>query len=115
MTVARTHAVIRGDLVAASAALRPWPEIKSYRFPSVSAFCLQAEAGGRFIAAVGHAILAARIARHATDDAVFVPLHFLQHLGVGLEMSCAIGAHRVGHEITWRFPAHQIPGRDGPS
>ena len=29
-------------------------------------------------------------------------------------MPSAIGTHRVSHEITWRFPAHQIPSRDGP-
>src|ERR1044071_7482758 len=114
MTVTRTYAIVGNDFVAAPAALRPWPKIKPYRFPSVSAFCLQAEAGGWFITAVGHAILATRIACHAIDHAVFVPIHFLQHLGVSLVMSCAIGAHRVGHKITWRFPAHQIPRRDGP-
>src|SRR4026207_110810 len=106
MTVARTHAIVGGDFVAPSAVLWFWPEIKPYRFPRVSAFCLQTEAGGWFITAVGHAILATGIACHAIDHAVFVPIHFLQHLGVSLVMSCAIGAHRVGHEITWRFPAH---------
>src|SRR5690242_11128367 len=114
MTVARSYAVISGDLVAPSAVLWLWSEIEPYRFPRVSAFCLQTEAGGWFITAMRHTILTARIACHAIDHAVFVPIHSLQHLGVGLVMSCAIGAHRVGHEITWRFPAHQISRRDGP-
>src|ERR1700745_2850711 len=114
MTVTRTHAIVGNDFVAAPTALRPWPKIKPQRFPSVSAFCLEAEAGGWFITAVGHAIFAARIASHAIDHAVFVPIHFLQHLGVGFIMPSAVGAYRVGHEITWRFPAHQIPGRDSP-
>src|SRR5207302_7922195 len=87
--------------------------IKLQRFPSVTSFGVETEAGGWFVAAVGHAILTARITRHSILDPVFVPVHFFQQLSVGFVM--ALSTDGVGHEIAWRFPAHQIASRNRPS
>ena len=54
-----------------------------------------------------HAILAARIAGDAVHHAVFVPVHFLEHLLI-------TGVMAVGHQVTGRFPASDIAGRNRP-
>ena len=61
-----------------------------------------------------HAILAARISRDAADHAVLVPVHVREQLGVSLVMTGAVRPGRVRHEITGRFPAADVAGRNRP-
>src|SRR6185295_12895421 len=103
---------INCNLTAVSATMRLATEIKFYCLPRVPAFCLQAQTRRRLIPAMRHAVFTARVARHALDNAVFLPLHFLEHLGVSFVM--AFGSDLVSHEIAWRFPAQHVPRRDRP-
>src|SRR6266566_4517619 len=112
MTVARAYAVISCDFVASTRTFRSRSEIKLQCFPSVAPFGVKTEARGWYIAAMGHAILTARIARPSIHRPVLVPIHFFEQLSVGLVM--AFGADGVGHEIAGRFPTHQVASRNGP-
>src|SRR5437879_13660922 len=109
MTVARAYAVISSDLVAPTRTFRSGSEIKLQCLPRVASFGVETEACCWFVAAVGHAILTARIARHPIHHAVLVPIYFFEQLSIGLVM--AFRADGVGHEIAWRFPAHQVASR----
>src|SRR5207244_6337848 len=82
VTVSATHTIESDSFTATSRRFRFRSEIKLDRLPSIAALRLQTEAGRRFIPAVHHAILATRVARHAVNHAVFLPLHFLQQFGL---------------------------------
>src|SRR2546428_7628242 len=84
MPVTGSDAVINGNLVALAGWFWSRAKIKFHRFPSVAALRLESEAGRWLVAAMGHAIFAARIFGHAFDDAILVPVHALQHLGIGI-------------------------------
>ena len=73
--VARGHAVIRCKFISAAGRFRPCAEIESHRFPGIAALRVQPEARRRFVAAMRHAVLAARVPRLAADHAVLVPIH----------------------------------------
>src|SRR6266480_6976569 len=82
VAVSATHAVESESFAAAAGRFRFRSEIKLDRLPSIAALRLQTETGRRFVPAVHHAILTTRIARHAVNHAVFLPLHLLQQFGV---------------------------------
>src|SRR5258708_7044180 len=108
VTVSTTHAVESESFAAPPCRFWFRSEIKLDRLPGIAAFRLQTQAGRRFIPAVHHAILATRIARHAVNHAVFLPLHLLQQFGVARIM-------RVGHQIARAFPTANVSGRNRPS
>ena len=66
-----------------------------------------AEGAAGVVAAVDHAVFATRIAGHAVDDAVFGPVHFLEHFLVA-------GIMAVGHEVAGRLPAADVACGNGP-
>src|SRR5439155_3459628 len=71
------------DFMAAFVTSRPGREVVFEVFPGVAALIItRTERAARIITAMDHAIFAARIARFAVHNAVFVPLHFLQHFPV---------------------------------
>src|SRR6266516_4264241 len=112
MTVARAYAVISCEFVASTRTFRSRSEIKLQCFPSITPFGVKPEARRWFVAAMGHAILTARIACHSAHHPVLVPIHFFEQLRVGLVMT--FGTDGVGHEIARRFPAHQVASRNCP-
>src|SRR5439155_11916329 len=104
MAFADAEAVERVDFMAAFITRRFWPEVVFDILPGVASLIItRAERAARVVAAMDHAVFAARIARFAVHNAVFVPLHFLQHLLV-------TGVMAVGHEVTRRFPAADVVG-----
>src|SRR2546430_4373659 len=107
MPVSATDTVEREDLATTASRFRFGPEIKLDVLPGIAALRLQAERRGWLVAAMHHAIFAAMIAGHTVDDAVLVPLHVLEHLGVARVV-------RVGHQIAGAFPTADIPGRNRP-
>src|SRR5207244_11630916 len=96
VTVSASYTLESDSFTATSRRFWFRSEIKLDRLPSIAALRLQTEAGRRFIPAVHHAILATRVARHAVNHAVFLPLHFLQQFGLARIV-------RVGHQITRAF------------
>src|ERR1700694_1905936 len=107
MPVSATDAVEREDLAITASRFRFRPKIKSNVLPRVAALRLQAERRGWLVAAMHHAIFAAAVAGHAVDDAVLVPLHLLEHLGVTRVV-------RVRHQVARAFPTTDVPGRNRP-
>ena len=95
VTVAGTHAIECDRFAAASGCLWPRAEIKFHSLPSVARLSVQTETGRRLVAAVGHAILATRISRHAVHDAVFVPIDAREQLGIAVKMTRSVGADGV--------------------
>src|SRR5437762_8384457 len=100
MPVTGANTVVSRNLATFSSRSRPRTEVEFHCLPSVAAFRLEAEAGGRFIAAMSHAIFAARIFRYAINHAILVPIDIREQLGIGVVMS--FRADGVGHEITGR-------------
>src|SRR5207249_1716695 len=84
-----------------------YAEVVPDKFPSVAGLFVDAERGRRLVAAMHHAVLTTRIASDAVDYAVFVPIHFRQHLLIA-------GVVAVGHEVAGGFPAFDVAGRDRP-
>src|SRR5688572_17048486 len=109
MSFADAHAVKRClfQLCAPYMWLRLRAEVVCEVLPVVAALIIRAERATGIVAAMDHAMFAARIARHTVDDAVFLPLHFTKHLGVTRIVA-------VGHQVAWRFPTAHVVGRDGP-
>lgn len=85
--------------------LRLGAEVVFHVDPGVAG--LVAQRAARIVAAVDHAVFAARIARDAVHHPVFLPLHGPEHLAVGRIVA-------VGHQVARRFPALDVVGRDGP-
>src|SRR5260370_24741878 len=79
VTVSTTHAVESESFAAPPCRFWFRSEIELDRLPGIAAFRLQTQARRLFIPALHHAILATRIARHAFNNAVFIPIHLLQH------------------------------------
>src|SRR5262245_47181885 len=92
-------------------ACREWlwtrPEVIFEILPIVAALIVRAERAAGIVAAMHHAVFAARVARDAVHDAVFFPLHFREHLLIAVVVA-------VGHQITRRFPALDVVGRNRP-
>src|SRR2546422_8349853 len=82
VSIARTDAVKNSNLISLARCLRSGTKIKTDVLPRIAALRLEAETGRWLIAAMHHAVLTAHIPGHAVDHAVFLPLHFLQQLGV---------------------------------
>src|SRR2546421_6618473 len=80
------HAIECNRFAATSGWFRFWSEIELDRFPSIAALRLQAEAGGRLVTAVDHAILTTRIARHTIDNAVLIPFYFFEQFRIARVM-----------------------------
>src|SRR5207249_1952302 len=108
MSVPDRDAIEGNGLAAASSRFRFRSEIKLYRLPGIAGLRLQTETRGRLITAVHHAIFATRIARHAVNHSVFLPLHLLQQFGVARIMG-------VGHQIARAFPTANVSGWNRPS
>src|SRR6185503_16612002 len=115
MTVTGGDTIVDCDLVAFASRFRARSEVELERLPRVTRLGLQPEARSWFVAAVGHAVFAARIFRHSVDYAVLVPINLLEQFGVTVEMAGAVGADGVGHEITGCFPTTNVASRDRPS
>src|SRR4029077_15719945 len=107
MSVPRTHAIKRSDLVSPAVWFRFRSEIESDIFPRISTLCLEAQAGRRFVTAMDHAVLTARIPGHAVNASILFPFHFLQQFDVARVVD-------VGHQITGSFPAPNISGWNSP-
>src|SRR5437667_5118937 len=107
MPFADGEPVARIHFVSALVTRRFWPEVVFEILPVIAALEVGAERAAGVVAAVDHAVLAARVARDAVDDAIFVPVHFLEHLPVA-------GVMAVGHEVTGRFPAPNVARGNGP-
>ena len=105
MPLADGEAIEGLHFMAALVTRRFRPEIVFEILPVIAALEVGAERAAGVVPAMHHAILAARIAGDAVDDAVFVPVHLLQHLLV-------TGVMAVGHEVTGRFPAANVAGRN---
>ncbi len=76
-------------------------------FPVVAALEVGPQRATLFVAAMDHAVLAARIARHAVHDAVFLPIDLFEHLPIARVVA-------VGHEVAGGLPALDVPGGNGP-
>src|SRR5437870_4766344 len=107
MAVSATHAVESENFAAFASRFRFRPEIELDGLPSVAALGLQTEARGRFVTTMHHAVFAPTVARDSIDDTVFVPLHFLEQLGVARVMP-------IRHEVAGAFPSANVPRRDRP-
>src|SRR6185369_13174553 len=75
--------------------------------PIIASLEIGAERATGIVATVDHAIFAARVAGDSIYDAVFVPVHFLEHFPI-------TGIMSIGHQVTWSFPAFDVTGRDRP-
>ena len=82
-------------------------EVVADVLPVVAALVVGAERAAGIVAAVDHAVLAARVARDAVHHAVFVPVHLVQHFLVARVMA-------VGHQVAGRLPALDVARGDGP-
>src|SRR6266487_6329898 len=105
------HSVKSDNFAATPSRLWFRTEVEFNCFPCVAALRLQTQSCRGFIATVHHAIFAAAVTRHPIDDAVSVPLRFLEQFRVARVMP-------VGHEIAGPFPPANIsrwnrPGRTG--
>src|SRR5205823_1701743 len=107
MAFANREAVERVDFLPAFITRRLGPEIVFEILPVVAALKVGAEGAAGVVAAVDHAVFATRIAGDAVDDAVFAPVHFLEHFVVA-------GIMTVGHEVTGRLPAADVARGNGP-
>src|SRR5271170_6390565 len=103
MTFANRYAIISAFFQFRRIANRLWlrAEVVFDVFPVVAGLIIRAERAARIIAAVHHAMFAARIARDAVDDAILFPLHLREHFLVAAVMA-------VGHQIARGFPALDV-------
>src|SRR5689334_10352878 len=83
------------------------PKVIFEIFPVIAALIVRAEGAAGIVATVHHAVFATRIAGDSVDNAVFVPVHFFEHLTVTSIMA-------IGHHVAGRFPAFDIAGRNCP-
>src|SRR5688572_11401473 len=105
MTVPGSHPIIRCNLVSTAGWLWLGAKVKPHVFPGIAALGVEAETGGRLVAAMDHAIFATAVFRDAVDDAVLVPFHFLEQLGVARIVRSE--ERRVGKECrSRRSPYH---------
>ncbi len=107
MTFADGIAIEGLDVAALVIGLGPGPQVVSDVFPRVAGLVIGAESAAGVIAAMDHAVFAARVAGDAVDHAVFGPVHLVQHFLVA-------GVVAIGDEVTGRFPALDVAGGDGP-
>ena len=107
MALADRNTIERLDIRPGAERFRTSPEVIFEILPIVATVGAGAERGAGIVAAVDHAILTARVAGHAINDAVFCPIHLCEHFLV-------MPVVAVGHEVARRFPAFDVPGRNGP-